>query len=175
MALVPARLGSVIVVKPPVRDYGLTPGDIGEAAFGTIGDRFRSLVLAYVERPRTMSLYAMRVSGAPVHTADLQPYLARIGEYVGIAGLHPEAWRRAVVAGRSVWTRGEDSATAAGTTIYTWAAGGYVFLLIGVVDGLNRQMIAALPGEPPPALNSPPAASPSRSVPASPATSGGSG
>ncbi|MGI8872688.1 MAG: hypothetical protein ACR2KI_08870 [Candidatus Limnocylindria bacterium] len=170
LALVPPTLGAVVVDKPPITEYGVTPGDIGQAAYGRIGVRFRSLVIAYVERPRTMSLYAMRVDPPAVHTADLEPYLAPIGEYVGIQGLHPEAWHLAVVAGRSVWTRGEDPATAAGTTIYTWAASRYVFLLIGVVDAVNRQMVAALPGEPPPAP--PPTSVPSRSAsPAPPVAS----
>ena len=59
--------------------------------FGDIGLRFRSLVIAYVVSPR-LSLYALRVEGPPVDTADLKPYLAAAGRYIGVSGLHPDAW-----------------------------------------------------------------------------------
>lgn len=174
-ALIPARLGSVAIQKPAVGTFALTPGDIGQAAFGEIGLRFSGLALAFVASP-PLSLYAMRVDPPAVRTGELQPQLAAIGEYVGVAGLHPEAWKGAVVAERQVWTRGEDSATRVGTRIYTWAAGKYVFLLIGTDDRLNRAMIAALPGEAPPSptprpTSSAASAAPSASASGAPATS----
>jgi hypothetical protein len=52
--------------------------------------------------------------------------------------------------------------------IYTWAAGEFVFLLIGVDDAVNRTLVSALPGEaaptptPTPSADSP-AATPSPS------------
>jgi hypothetical protein len=147
-ALIPrAAAGATIVVVPP-DEYGLTPGDIGEA-FGDLGGYFHSLVIGYVLQPRA-TLYAMRVEGRAIVTSELRPHLAEIGRYVGIAGLHPEKWRSAELPGHLVWARPEDNATAAGTMIYTWAADEYVFLLIGVDDRVNRAIIAALPGEPPP-------------------------
>ena len=150
----------------PFDEFALTPGDIG-FAFGEIGNRFASLALAYVERPR-LTLYAVRVDGDPVATEDLEPHLATAGRYVGIAGLDPDPWEEAVVGGSRVWTRPEDNATAAGTHIYTWSSGEYVFLLIGVDDTLNRALVEALPGEPAPspsptatpALSASPSASP---------------
>ena len=45
------------------------------------------------------------------------------------------------------WVRPEDNATVAGTFIYTWAADGYVFLMIGNDDSFNRALFAVLPGE----------------------------
>ena len=147
-ALIPESAGGVPIVVAPFDEFALTPGDIG-AAYGEIGDRFRALVLAYVERPRT-TLYAMRVDGDPVTTDDLEPHLATAGRYVGIAGLDPEPWEEAVVGGNQVWTRPEDNATAAGTHLYTWSSGEYVFLLIGVDDAVNRAIVQALPGEPAP-------------------------
>ena len=63
--------------------------------------------------------------------------------------------------GHLVWVRPEDNATVAGTMIYTWAADEYVFLLIGVDDGVNRAIVAALPGEPPPTPSPVPSRSPS--------------
>jgi len=146
--LIPATIGGVPVVVAPFDEFALTPGDIG-AAYGEIGDRFASLALAYVERPR-LTLYAVRVDGDPVATEDLEPHLATAGRYVGIAGLDPDPWVADVVAGNVVWTRPEDDATAAGTHLYTWSSGEYVFLLIGVDDTLNRAMVEALPGEPAP-------------------------
>lgn len=83
-------------------------------------------------------------------TEDLEPHLATAGRYVGIAGLDPEPWEAGEVAGNVVWVRPEDNATAAGTHIYTWSSGEYVFLLIGVDDAVNRALIAELPGEPAP-------------------------
>lgn len=147
-ALVPTEANGVPVVVAPFDEFALTPGDIG-AAYGEIGDRFASLVLAYVESPRT-TLYAMRVDGDPVATADLEEHLATAGRYVGIAGLERDPWTAATVGGHAVWVRPEDNATAAGTMIYTWAAGDLVFLLIGVDDAVNQAIVAALPGDPAP-------------------------
>jgi hypothetical protein len=159
--LIPAAIGGVPVVVAPFDEFALTPGDIG-AAYGEIGDRFASLVLAYVERPR-LTLYAMRIDGDPVETEDLEPHLATAGRYVGIAGLDPDPWVEDVVAGNRVWTRPEDNATAAGTHLYTWSSGEYVFLLIGVDDALNRALVEALPGEPAPSPTPTPSAVPSAS------------
>jgi hypothetical protein len=146
--LIPAQANGVPVIVAPFDEFALTPGDIG-VAYGEIGDRFSSLALAYVEQPR-LTLYAMRVDGAPVATDDLEPHLATAGRYVGIAGLHPEPWQAGEAGGHQVWLRPEDNATAAGTMIYTWSSGEFVFLLIGVDDAVNRAVIAALPGEPAP-------------------------
>jgi hypothetical protein len=145
-ALIPAKLGAQTISIPTVDQFSVTPGDIGEV-YGEIGLRFVALQVAYVERPR-LSLYAMRVRAPSVTTRELEPYLATAAQYVGIAGLHREPWKLAEVAGRPVWVRPEDNATAAGTMIYTWAADEYVFLLIGVDDALNHALLAALPGEP---------------------------
>jgi hypothetical protein len=161
--LIPQAVAGVPVVLAPLDEFGLTPGDVG-TAFGEIGNRFASLALAYVERPR-LSLYAMRVDGDPVTTAELEPHLATAGRYVGIAGLDPEPWEAAVVGRNQVWVRPEDNATAAGTHVYTWSSGEFVFLLIGVDDAVNRALIEALPGEPAPT----PRPAPSRSASASPA------
>ncbi len=144
--LIPTTAAGVEVVVAPFDQFGLTPGDIG-IAYGEIGDRFASLALAYVPQPRT-SLYAMRVDGEPVTTEALEPHLATAGRYVGIAGLDPGPWETAVVSGTRVWVRPEDNATAAGTMIYTWSSGEFVFLLIGVDDTVNRAIIEGLPGEP---------------------------
>ncbi len=146
--LIPTEVNGIPVVVAPFDDFALTPGDIG-LAYGEIGNRFASLALAYVERPR-LSLYAMRVEGDPVATDDLQPHLATAGRYVGIAGLDPDPWDAGVVGGKKVWVRPEDNATAAGTHVYTWSSGEFVFLLIGVDDTLNQAVIEALPGEPAP-------------------------
>jgi hypothetical protein len=166
-ALIPTQAAGATVVVAPFDEFALTPGDIA-VAFGEIGNRFASLVLAYVEQPRT-TLYAMRVDGPEVATADLEPHLATAGRYVGIAGLDPEPWEAAVVAGHQVWTRPEDNATAAGTHIYTWSSGDIVFLLIGVDDAVNRAIIEQLPGEAAPT----PAPSPSESPSAEPSASAG--
>jgi hypothetical protein len=152
-ALIPAKVAGFAVVKPPSEQYGITPGDIG-LQYGPIGARFRSLAIAYVE-PRKLSLYAMELEGDPVRTKELEPYLATAGRYVGINGLHREPWKLAAVGDRLVWVRPEDNATAAGTMIYTWAAGNHVFLMIGTDDKINRALLAALPGETPPPTPTP--------------------
>ena len=144
-ALIPTRAAGVDVIVAPFDEFALTPGDIG-LAYGEIGDRFESLALAYVTQPRT-TLYAMRVDGAPVSTNDLEPHLATAGRYVGIAGLDPDPWEQAEAGGHLVWVRPEDNATAAGTMIYTWSSGEFVFLLMGVDDAVNRAIVEALPGE----------------------------
>ena len=146
--LIPTEANGLPVILAPFDEFALTPGDVG-VAYGEIGDRFASLALAYVEQPRT-TLYAMRVDGDPVTTDDLEPHLATAGRYVGISGLDPEPWEAAEAGGHQVWVRPEDNATVAGTTIYTWSSGEYVFLLIGVDDAVNRAIISALPGEPAP-------------------------
>ena len=146
--LIPADAAGVPVVVAPFDEFALTPGDIG-LAYGEIGDRFASLAVAYVEQPRA-TLYAMRVDGEAVATEDLEPHLATAGRYVGIAGLDPEPWELTEAAGHQVWVRPEDNATAAGTMIYTWSSGEFIFLLIGVDDAVNRALIGALPGQPAP-------------------------
>jgi hypothetical protein len=161
-ALIPTEAAGAVVVVAPFDEFALTPGDVA-VAFGDIGNRFSSLVLAYVEEPR-MTLYAMRVDGAEVSTEDLEPHLATAGRYVGIAGLDPEPWESAVVGGKQVWTRPEDNATALGTHIYTWSSGDVVFLLIGVDDTVNRAMIQQLPGERAPTRTPVPSRSPSPSA-----------
>jgi hypothetical protein len=147
-ALIPTEANGVPVVVAPFDEFALTPGDIA-IAYGDLGNRFASLALAYVEQPRT-TLYAVRVDGEPVTTEELEPHLATAARYVGIAGLDPEPWEAGEAGGHLVWVRPEDNATAAGTMIYTWASGEYVFLLIGVDDAVNRAIVAALPGEPAP-------------------------
>jgi hypothetical protein len=146
--LIPASANGVPVVVAPFDEFALTPGDIG-TAYGEIGDRFASLALAYIEQPR-LTLYAMRVDGDPVPTDDLEPHLATAARYVGIAGIDPEPWEAGEAGGHQVWVRPEDNATVAGTMIYTWSSGEFVFLLIGVDDAVNRAVIASLPGEPAP-------------------------
>jgi hypothetical protein len=167
-ALIPREAAGATIIVAPFDEFALTPGDIA-VAFGDIGDRFASLVLAYVEQPRT-TLYAMRVDGDEVSTEDLEPHLATAGRYVGIAGLDPEPWESAVVGEHLVWTRPEDNATAAGTHIYTWSSGEYVFLLIGVDDTVNRSIVQQLPGEaaPTPSPIPSPTGSPSAEPSASP-------
>ena len=100
-ALIPSEVSGMAVVQPPITEYGITPGDIGQAAYGELGARFRTLVVAFVRNPR-LSLYAMRVEG-PVANADLEPHLATAGRYVGIAGLVREPWELTTVAGREVF------------------------------------------------------------------------
>lgn len=156
--LIPPDANGVPVVIAPVDEFALTPGDIG-GAYGEIGDRFASLALAYVEQPR-LTLYAMRVDGEPVATEELEPHLATAARYVGIAGLDPEPWELGEAGGHLVWVRPEDNATAAGTMIYTWSSGEFVFLLIGVDDAVNRAIVAALPGEPAPSPTPVPSESP---------------
>lgn len=159
--LIPDAVGGVPVVVAPFDEFALTPGDIG-AAYGELGNRFASLALAYIERPR-MSLYAVRISGDPVSTDDLEPHLATAGRFVGIAGLDPAPWERAVVGGKQVWVRPEDNATAAGTHIYTWSSGEFLFLLIGVDDTVNLALVDALPGEPAPTPSPMPTDAPAES------------
>jgi hypothetical protein len=146
--LLPESVNGVALVTVPLDEFALTPGDFG-TAYGDLGNRFASLALAYVEQPR-LSLYAARVDGEPVATEDLEPHLASAGRYVGIAGLDREPWALVDVEGTLAWVRPEDNATAAGTMIYTWSSGEFVFLLIGVDDAVNRALIAELPGEPAP-------------------------
>ena len=159
-ALIPTSAAGATVAVAPFDEFALTPGDVA-TAYGELGNRFASLVLAYVGQPRT-SLYAMRVDGDPVATDDLEPYLATAGRYVGIAGLDPDPWEKAVAGGHAVWVRPEDNATALGTMIYTWSSGEFVFLLIGVDDTVNRAIIEQLPGEPAPSAT--PSASESASA-----------
>lgn len=147
-ALIPTEAAGATVVIAPFDEFALTPGDIA-IAYGDIGDRFSSLVLAYVSAPRT-TLYAMRVDGEPVTTEDLEPHLATAGRYVGIAGLHREPWELVAVGANLAWMRLEDNATALGTHIYTWSSGELVFLLIGTDDVVNRAIVEQLPGEPAP-------------------------
>jgi hypothetical protein len=168
-ALIPTEANGIPVVVAPFDEFALTPGDIGRA-YGDIGDRFMSLALAYVEEPRA-TLYAMRVEGDEVETAELEPHLATAGRYVGISGLDPEPWERGEVAGSLVWVRPEDNATAAGTMIYTWSSGEFVFLLVGVDDAVNRAIIEQLPGQPAPT----PRPSPSSSASGTPTPSGSDG
>ena len=171
VALIPTRIAGAAVQVPRPSDFGLTPGDVGQV-FGDIGRRFDALALAYVEKPR-MSLYAVHAWGTPVDTSDLKPYLAAAGEYVGVHGLHPEAWKAVVVSGKRVWTRGEDVATLPKTTFYCWSAGEYVFLLVGSSDAANRAMVAALPGQPAATPTPLPSGSPASGSPgASPTGSG---
>lgn len=157
-ALLPETVNGAPLVVAPLDDFALTPGDVG-FAYGEIGDRFSSLMLAYVEQPR-LSLYAMRLDGEPVTTEELEPHLETAGRYVGIAGLAREPWVLTDVEGSLAWVRPEDNATAAGTFIYTWSNGEFVFLLIGVDDVTNRAMVAALPGEPAPTPTPEPTAPP---------------
>jgi hypothetical protein len=156
-ALIPAEASGLPVVQPPLAEYGITPGDIGTAAYGELGARFQTLVIAFVRSPR-LSLYAMRVDG-PVTNAELEPHLATAGRYVGIAGLVREPWELTTVAGREVWVRPSDGATLPGTRVYTWATDDLVFLMIGVDDTLNQAVLAALPGEPPPTPSAEPSGS----------------
>lgn len=161
-ALIPTQAAGATVVVAPFDEFALTPGDVA-IAFGDIGNRFASLALAYVEQPRA-TLYAMRVDGSEVATEDLEPHLATAGRYVGIAGLDPEPWESGVVAGKQVWVRPEDNATAAGTHVYTWSSGDVVFLLIGVDEAVNRAIIEQLPGEPAPTPTPVPSRSPTPSA-----------
>jgi hypothetical protein len=148
VALIPTEVAGQTVQIPAITEFAITPGDIGEV-YGEIGARFRSLQIAYISQPR-LSLYAMRMNPPTVTTADLKPYLAAAAEYVGIAGLHPEAWKRQTVAGHVVWVRPEDNATLPGTHVYSWVADDLVFLMIGVDEAQNQAMLAGLPGEAPP-------------------------
>ncbi|MGZ6300121.1 MAG: hypothetical protein ACXWMN_06480 [Candidatus Limnocylindria bacterium] len=166
VALIPVELAGKKVQIPAITEFGITPGDIGEV-YGEIGTRFRSLQLAYVSKPR-LSLYAMRMNPPLITTADLEPYLAAAGEYVGIAGLHREPWKLETVVGHVVWVRPEDNATLPGTRVYTWVADDLVFLMIGVDDAQNMAMLAGLPGEAPPTPSPAPSSSGSPSARPSP-------
>jgi hypothetical protein len=168
--LIPDEVNGLVVVKPPLTEYGLTPGDIGQAAYGELGARFESLVIAFVRDPR-LSLYAMRVDGPPVESADLEPYLATAGRYVGIAGLVREPWQLADVGGHEVWVRPSDNATLPGTHVYTWATDDLVFLMIGVSEDLNQAMVALLPGDPAPTPTPVPSTSPGASEAEAPSAS----
>jgi hypothetical protein len=168
-ALIPKVLLGHPVTIPMVREFGLTPGDIG-LVYGEIGDRFATLQVAFVEKPR-LSLYAMRMDPPFATTADLEPYLAAAGEYVGIAGLHRDPWKLTAIGDHLVWVRAGDTATLPGTMIYAWAADGYVFLMSGVNQAQNLAMLHALPGEPPPTPTPRPTPSPAGS--GSPSASSG--
>ena len=161
-ALIPTGAAGARVIVASFDEFALTPGDVA-VAFGEIGNRFGSLVVAYVEEPRA-TLYAMRVDGEEITTEELEPHLATAGRYVGIAGLDPEPWESAMVGRKRVWVRPEDNATAAGTHIYTWSSGDVVFLLIGVDDRVNRAIIQQLPGERAPNRTPAPSGSPSPSA-----------
>ncbi|HUF05915.1 MAG TPA: hypothetical protein VMP86_00850, partial [Candidatus Binatia bacterium] len=67
--LIPATAAGVAVTVAPFDEFALMPGDVG-GAYDEIGDRFASLVLAYVTQPRA-SLSAMRGEGEPVATEEL--------------------------------------------------------------------------------------------------------
>ena len=162
VALIPTEVAGEAVQIPAITEFSITPGDIGEV-YGEIGARFRSVQIAYIERPR-LSLYAMRMNPPTVTTADLKPYLAAAAEYVGIAGLHPEAWKLQPIAGHVVWVRPEDNATLPGTHVYTWVADDLVFLMIGVNETQNLAMLAGLPGEAPPTSSPAPSTRESPSV-----------
>jgi hypothetical protein len=169
-ALIPDEVSGLAVVKPPITEFAITPGDIGQAAYGELGARFETLAIAFIRDPR-LSLYAVRVGGEPVETEELEPYLATAGRYVGIAGLDPEPWELKDVAGHWVWVRPSDNATLPGTQVYTWAADDVVFLMIGVNGEVNSAMIALLPGEPPPTPTPAPSVSPGASEAADPSAS----
>jgi hypothetical protein len=169
-SLIPDEVNGLVVVKPAITDYAITPGDIGQAAYGELGARFETLVIAFVRDPR-LSLYAMRVDGPPVETADLEPYLATAGRYVGIAGLVREPWQLATVGGHEVWVRPSDNATLPGTHVYTWATDDLVFLMIGVSEDLNQALVALLPGDAAPTPE--PSASPDASEVEEPSASPG--
>ena len=167
-ALIPTEVAGVAVQVPPVDQFAITPGDFAEA-YGELGLRFTALQVAYVPRPRSLSLFAARVAPPAVTTAALEPYLPTAGRYVGIDGLVRDGWELKTMDGRVVWVRPEDHATALNTMIYTWATGEYVFLMIGVDDEINQAMFAGLPGE---AAPSPTPAPTRRPVSASPQATG---
>jgi hypothetical protein len=148
MKLIPTSVAGHAVQIPAITQFAITPGDIGEV-YGEVGTRFRTLQLAFISRPR-LSLYAMRLNPPFPTTADLEPYLAEAGRYVGIAGLHREPWTLQTIANHVVWVRPEDNATLKGTRVYTWAADEFVFLMIGTDQAQNLAMLGGLPGEPPP-------------------------
>ena len=148
VAVIPTEVDGTVVQIPAVTEFSITPGDIG-LVYGEIGLRFASLQLAYIPQPR-LSLFAMRMRPPFATTADLEPYLAEAGRYVGVAGLHREPWKLGPVGNHLVWWRPEDNATLKGTRFYTWAADGLVFLMVGVDEAQNVAMLSALPGEPAP-------------------------
>jgi hypothetical protein len=164
--LIPTKVAGQVVEIPAITQFAITPGDIGEV-YGEIGTRFRTLQLAFVSQPR-LSLYAMRLRAPFPATADLEPYLAEAGRYVGIAGLHREPWILQTIANHVVWVRPEDNATRKGTRVYTWAAGEFVFLMIGTDQAQNLAMLAGLPGEAPPTPTPVPSPVPSPSKSGSP-------
>lgn len=172
--IIPDRVNGVRITVPDHSQFAYTPGDM-VPAYGDLALRFTALQVAFVVDPR-LSLYVARVQGELPTTRQLEPYLATAAEYVGIAGLHRKEWKYRKVGGRVTWVRPEDDATAAGTMIYTWTGGEYVFLLIGVDDRLNRALFAAVPGEkaptPPPSASG--NASPSASASSSAGASSGS-
>jgi hypothetical protein len=143
--IIPGRVAGIRVNVPVHSQFAYTPGDM-VPAYGDLALRFTSLQVAWIDDPR-LSLYVSRVEGELPTTRRLAPYLATAGEYVGIAGLHRKEWKYRTIGGRVAWVRPEDNATAAGTMIYTWTGGQYVFLLIGTDDRVNRALFAALPGE----------------------------
>jgi hypothetical protein len=161
-AMIPDRAAGERVVVPPVDEFAYTPGDIAEA-YGELGLRFTALQVAYVDEPR-LSLFAMRAAPPEVTTRELEPYLEEAGRYVGIAGLVREPWKLRRIGTRVTWIRPEDNATALGTHIYTWAAGDVVFLMIGVMIGVdeevNRALFRALPGEQAPSSTPSPSSTP---------------
>jgi len=162
VALIPTEAAGQAVQIPAITEFSITPGDIGEV-YGEIGARFRSLQIAYTSLPR-LSLYAMRMNPPTVTTAELRPYLAAAAQYVGIAGLHPGAWKLQTVVGHVVWVRPEDNATLTGTRVYSWVADDLVFLMIGVDETQNLAILAGLPGEGPPTPSPAPSTSESPSV-----------
>ena len=162
VALIPTEVAGEAVHIPAITEFSITPGDIGEV-YGEIGARFRSLQIAYISGLR-LSLYAMRMNPPTVTTADLKPYLAAAAEYVGIAGLHPEAWELETISGHLVWVRPGDNATLTGTHVYSWVADDLVFLMIGVDEAQDMAMLAGLPGEAPPTPTPEPSTSGSPSV-----------
>lgn len=172
--LIPRKLLGVKIEIPDPDQFGITPGDIGQV-YGDIGLRFRALQIAFVPRPQSLSLYAMAMDEPFATTADLEPHLGTAGQYVGISQPERKPWKLKRIDGRVVWVRPEDNATAAGTMVYTWATDGYVFLLIGIDDALNRAMFKALPGEdapsPTPKPSQTPASSGSEEESASPSPS----
>ena len=118
----------------------------------------------------TLATIALRVLGADdtvtfgvaaLTILGLAYTLGHATEQLGIAGLDPKPWEAAVVGGNQVWVRPEDNATAAGTHIYTWSSGEFVFLLIGVDDALNRAIVEQLPGQPAPTPSPIPSTAPS--------------
>ena len=166
VAVIPIEVAGTAVQVPPITDFAYTPGDIG-LVYGEVGLRFETLQVAYVPQPR-LSLFAMRMKPPFASTADLEPYLAEAGRYVGVAGLHREPWKLAALGNHVVWWRPEDSATLKGTRFYTWAADGLVFLMVGVNEAQNLAMLAALPGEPAPTPTALPSPSATQSIEPSP-------